>query len=125
MTFCFTSGPACGGTNFLSGTLQLTTVQQLPGSTLGTFNYNSSANLTGLTGSLSGSWTAQGIVVLNLTFGSKVNLESLLSQNSTHKITGVKIGSGTVDPTPEPGSMVLFGTGLLALGGVLRRKLLA
>ncbi len=30
---------------------------------------------------------------------------------------------GTSSPTPEPGSMMMFGTGILALAGVLRRKI--
>ena len=32
-------------------------------------------------------------------------------------------GSGAVAPIPEPASVVLLGTGLLALGGSLKRKL--
>jgi hypothetical protein len=37
----------------------------------------------------------------------------------------VIIGNGAGLVTPEPTSMLLFGTGLLAFGGILRRKLLA
>jgi hypothetical protein len=37
----------------------------------------------------------------------------------------VRIGSGTVDPTPEPSSMLLFGSGFLAFGAILRRRLMA
>lgn len=32
--------------------------------------------------------------------------------------------SGTADPTPEPGSLVLMASGLAGLGGLLRRRLL-
>jgi hypothetical protein len=36
--------------------------------------------------------------------------------------TPISGGSPSVDPTPEPSSIVLFGSGLLALTGILRRR---
>jgi hypothetical protein len=41
--------------------------------------------------------------------------------------SGVPLTSGSLslDPTPEPGTLVLFATGLLGLAGMLRRKRLA
>lgn len=33
------------------------------------------------------------------------------------------VGQSTITPTPEPGSLLLFGSGLLGLAGILRRKL--
>ena len=33
------------------------------------------------------------------------------------------LNSGSNSPTPEPGSMMMFGTGILALAGELRRKI--
>lgn len=40
-----------------------------------------------------------------------------------HKTTGITTYVFFSDVTPEPGTMLLFGTGLLALGFVLRRRL--
>ncbi len=34
------------------------------------------------------------------------------------------VSAGEVTPTPEPGTLALFGSGLVALGGLIRRKLL-
>jgi hypothetical protein len=36
---------------------------------------------------------------------------------------GVTLTSFALAPTPEPGSMLLFGTGFLLIGGILRRRL--
>lgn len=38
---------------------------------------------------------------------------------------GATVSTGQITPTPEPSSIFFFGTGLLALGGILRRRLLA
>lgn len=53
----------------------------------------------------------------------------LPSGTSVAHLTGIEKGSLSVgeglenSPTPEPGTMLLFGSGLLILAGVLRRKL--
>jgi hypothetical protein len=127
LTFSFCSNAGCAGVGniiYLSGDLQLEDIVQSPGAKVGMFNYTEQVNLANLTGTLAASWGSGGIVDLNLKFASHTNIESLLNEDSTHKVKNVKIGSGTLDPTPEPGSMLLFGSGLLALGMVLRRRLL-
>lgn len=127
LTFSFCSNVGCAGVGniiYLSGDLRLEDIVQSPGAKQGAFNYTEQVNLTNLTGTLAASWGSGGIVDLNLKFTSHTNLESLLNQDSTHKVGNVKIGNGTLDPTPEPGSMLLFGSGLLALGMILRRRLL-
>jgi PEP-CTERM motif len=42
--------------------------------------------------------------------------------DDTFVFTDVSINRQNIDPTPEPSSFVLFGTGLLGAAGVLRRK---
>jgi len=122
LTFEFCSTPDCSGAGnkvYLSGTLSLDTLTQTGKN--GQFNYNSVANLTVTGGTEAALWGSEAIGVLNLSFSSSTNLGSLL--NNDNSVSGVKIGSGTIDPTPEPSSMLLFGTGLLACGVFLRRRL--
>jgi hypothetical protein len=49
---------------------------------------------------------------------------TIASFDTAHSDNGCISGTSTCTPTttPEPASMLLFGTGLLALGGVLRRR---
>jgi PEP-CTERM motif len=59
---------------------------------------------------------------------NSVQLTVLLSGNHAagrFASGNVTIGNAANLVTPEPTSMLLFGTGLLAFGGILRRKLLA
>jgi hypothetical protein len=59
---------------------------------------------------------------------NSVQLTVLLAGNHATGRFGsgnVTIGNAANLVTPEPTSMLLFGTGLLAFGGILRRKLLA
>jgi hypothetical protein len=123
LTFSFCSNVDCKGVGnvvYLSGDLQLVNIVQTPGAKTGTFNYTSSDNLSMLTGTEASTFGSSGILTLNLQFSSTKNIESLL--DSTSKIKDVRIGSGSVDSTPEPSSMLLFGSGFLAIGAFLRRR---
>jgi hypothetical protein len=59
--------------------------------------------------------------------GSKTGLDSgfVITSSLITKKSGGKAASGDVliTSTPEPASLALFGSGLLAIGGALRRKL--
>jgi len=125
LTFEFCSNAGCTGlsnTVYLSGTLELVNLTQT--GTGGQFNYNSVANLTITGGTEAASWASgSAVATLYLDFGlTPVNLGSLLG--TTNSVAGVKFGTGTIDPTPEPSSMLLFGSGLLAAGFILRRRLM-
>jgi len=74
--------------------------------------------LTGATGgSIAGGCGAAGPSAYSLT------LEDIFSANASG--VGSFSADGNVSAVPEPASLSLFGTGLLALGGAVRKKLMA
>lgn len=122
IAFCYGgNGPVCDGT-LLTGNLDLLTVQQTPNTNTGTFNTFSVANLTNVGGSLASALGAQGVVTVKINFASNTDLSLLFG--STDSISGT-MNDGSITPTPEPSSMLLMGSGLVALGGMLRRKIKA
>lgn len=109
LTLNSTGGPA--GT--LAGQVTLVSFTQTHQS--GTFNDTLAVNVTttSATGSLASS---SGSLILSLNLGSSNAIDNLCGPT---KITS---GAGTLYLTPEPASILLFGSGLLALGGALRRR---
>ena len=109
-----------GGTNLLSGTLNLLNFTQV--GSLGLFNDTLTANLTGLSGSLASSIGSSAITDITIVIRNGVNLSGLGNGANA----SASISSGEIFlPTPEPGSMVLFGSGLVAVGSMLRRRVKA
>lgn len=102
--------------SFLTGNLQL--VSLIQSSSSGVFNEALVANLTNLGGSLASDFTsAGGIASITIQFTSPTNLAGIGVGTDA-----AAIATGNIQPTPEPGTMVLLGSGILGLGGYLRRK---
>jgi hypothetical protein len=132
------TGAFASATSFtLSGGPLLFTAQGDPGdfATAGTLSFllNSGTLFTGtlsnieldqtgqmlvLTGTLNGQQVA---MIIDLQFGTPIG--ELQGPHST-EIGSFSAGEAA-SVTPEPGTMLLFGSGLLLAGGVLRRKLIA
>ncbi len=82
----------------------------------------SSATL-GTTTKFEGNILALTSITLNT--GASITCGSALAQNGAVTLQGNSISScgGGTTPVPEPGTMGFMGTGLVILGGVVRRKL--
>jgi len=77
----------------------------------GTHNYT-------LTGSLTGTWYAGSTVN-----GATVQLTINTGRGLFNGKTTVSSGDTNFTTVPEPGTLSLLGTGLIAVGGIVRRKL--
>jgi len=117
IVFCYSSAAACTGTVFLEANLELATFNQ-PG-TNGTFA--GSLGVTG--GTLSGS-AFGSFATIDFATVEGINFSSLADKSgiTAWQETGVPISSGQVDPTPEPATIALLGSGFLAAGAVLRSR---
>lgn len=115
---------ADGFGNSLFGDLWLLNFDQTPGSQTGEFNTLLQANLINLSGTLAGVFTpAGGIARITLDFPNTTNITTLLAGGSNAPGTiSTTFDKASITPTPEPGTMLLFGSGLAALGGYLRRR---
>jgi hypothetical protein len=77
----------------------------------GTHNYT-------LTGSLTGTWYAGGTVN-----GATVQLTINTGRGFFNGQTSLSSGDTNFTTVPEPGTLSLLGAGLIAVGGIVRRKL--
>jgi PEP-CTERM motif len=117
LNFDITTAPGGGGTTLLQGTLTL--VDLVQAFSTGMTNTSAVLNLSVNGGSLASFSSGNtGIGQLTINLSGLGFLPSLGSGSA-------KLSGATLDalPTPEPQSMLLFGTGLLLFGIVLRRRL--
>jgi PEP-CTERM motif len=109
-----------GGGGTLTGTLTLVDLLQLSSNGYVNIDPSVDANLvvTGATGVLAPYLSAgSGGLTITLNLGSTTAI-NLLNGSET-----VKVSNGNIMPSPEPSSMLLFGSGLLVFAGILRRQL--
>jgi len=104
------------GLPLLTGNLQLVSLVQ--SGQIGTFNDSLAANLAITGGSLATALTTNAILSITIDFTSATSLATL-GHGST---LGARISSGELFPAPEPVSMVLVGSGLILLGGLVRLR---
>jgi PEP-CTERM motif len=104
-----------GATDWLSGTLTMTGLTEVPSGKV--FEETISITLSNLGGILAGDFqTKNGVVVFNVQTQSTQNLATARSGSG---IQGI-LENGDVSTTPEPATMTLLGSGSLLVGGFLR-----
>jgi hypothetical protein len=123
IAFCLGgTGAVCDG-SLLTGHLDLLTIQQVAGTKTADFNTFGVANLVLTGGSLESAFSgAGGITTVKINFRNSTDLSLLFG--TTGSVSGTW-NDGSITPTPEPSSMLLMGSGLVAFGGLLRRKIKA
>jgi hypothetical protein len=116
----FTLTGTGGTTGTLTGTVTLVDIEQSTGGTGRGVGVNTdfatNVTITSATGTMTQFLNNTGVLNLTLRLSS-VGAIFDISGSKTASIT-----SGSLTPNPEPASMILFGSGLLALGAAIRRK---
>jgi hypothetical protein len=93
----------------LTGTLSGVTLEQVGKLLILTGNLTMSSGTSGVTG-------GQVAIVIDLPSGTA------LSSLTSIEVGSFSVGEGVGSVTPEPGTMLLFGSGILVFAGVVRRK---
>jgi len=112
--FCYGGSGSCDG-SLLTGTLTLGTFGQA-GQT-GTFNTQLTGNLA-ITGGSLASLFPNNLGMLSFT----VDLPNATDLSTSEGQFAGSISSGELKPTPEPATLGLLGSGLMLLGGAIRRR---
>jgi hypothetical protein len=97
------------GGALLSGTLTGVTAEQVGKLLIVTGTLSATSGSSGITG---------GQVALVIDLPSATPLSGLTGPETA----GLSVGEGVGSVTPEPGTMVLFGSGILLFAGVMRRR---
>jgi hypothetical protein len=103
------------GTVLLNGTINLATVQS--SSNVGVDFQNNT--LTQTTGQLASEFTSGSVVDWKVLLSPSLDLYSLLN---TNKKLVAYATTGDIVPAPEPGTLLLIGSGLVLAGGMMRRR---
>ena len=78
-----------------------------------------------LTGPVTGTFYDANGNALSTINSKEVQTTILLKKPYAGGVIGISTGSGTVSIVPEPGTLGLLGTGLVCVGGLIRRKIQA
>lgn len=120
LNFDITSGMGGSGTDLLKGTLSLLSFAQA--FSTGMTNPSGLVDITITGGTLQSFYSgSNGVSQLTIELAGLGFLPNLSGPMATN------LEGGTLDalPTPEPSSMLLYGTGFLLFGTILRRRLLS
>ncbi len=118
--FNFSSMPNGGGTDLLDGTFTLVSMTQKQNVNGVGFNQMVQVNFAATGGTLLKYFdpTGKGFITLDLKFTTDKNVQSIPGGSTRFGL----VVDGTVTPTPEPGTMALLGSGVLLVGGFLRKR---
>jgi hypothetical protein len=117
LNFAFGTSP--GGNNLLQGTFTLHSLTQTTNANGASFNQALEVNFTATGGSLKSYFDGgQGTISIDVQFTTAKSLLTLPKGASRFGW----VAEGDVTANPEPGTMALLGSGILIVGGLLRRK---
>lgn len=87
----------------------------------GYFDHGTSIGAISVAG---GSGSASGTLTASVSGHYSMELEDAFSANGSTSLSSF-MANGVIGTTPEPRTMLLFGTGLILFGAILRRRVLA